>query len=134
MAAAAGRNLVGAGNRVRHTPAQHADLVALQVADLRLTAARYPADRSLQRLITRLAAESPVFVALWESGVAPDQRELGRSKTILHPAVGPIDLDCDSLTVTQDDLRILVYTAEPGTQDAEKLALAIVLGTQSLVG
>ena len=32
-----------------------------------------------------------------------------------------------------DDLRITVYTAEPGTEDAERLALAIVLGTQTLV-
>jgi hypothetical protein len=28
---------------------------------------------------------------------------------------------------------IMVYTAEPGTEDAERLALAIVLGTQTLV-
>jgi hypothetical protein len=30
-------------------------------------------------------------------------------------------------------VRILVYTAEPGTEDADRLALAIVLGTQTLV-
>ena len=29
---------------------------------------------------------------------------------------------------------IMMYTAEPGSEDAERLALAIVLGTQSLVG
>jgi hypothetical protein len=38
-----------------------------------------------------------------------------------------------SLIVAGDDLRVMVYTAEPGTEDAERLALAIVLGTQSLV-
>jgi hypothetical protein len=47
--------------------------------------------------------------------------------------VGPITLDCDTLIVAVDDLRIMVYTAEPGTEDAERLALAIVLGTQTLV-
>jgi len=36
--------------------------------------------------------------------------------------------------VAGDDLRIMVYTAEPGTEDAVRLELAIVLGTQSLVG
>ena len=36
-------------------------------------------------------------------------------------------------SVTGDDLRITVYTAEPGTEDAERLALAIVLGTQALI-
>jgi hypothetical protein len=29
--------------------------------------------------------------------------------------------------------RLTVYTDEPGTQDADRLALAIVLGTQALI-
>ena len=32
-----------------------------------------------------------------------------------------------------NDLRIMIYTAEPDTDDAERLALAVVLGTQSMV-
>jgi hypothetical protein len=28
----------------------------------------------------------------------------------------------------------MIYTAEPGTEDAERLALLTVLGTQALVG
>jgi MmyB-like transcription regulator ligand binding domain len=54
-------------------------------------------------------------------------------KIIDHPDVGLNALDCDTLIVADDDLRIMVYTAEPGTEDAERLRLAIVLGTQSLV-
>lgn len=101
------------------------------VADLRLTASRYPADLSLRRLIEELSAQSPRFVALWESGeVAPPQANW---KAIEHPDVGRIRLDCDVLTIAHDDLRIMVFTAEPGTQDAERLALALVLGTQRLV-
>ena len=41
-------------------------------------------------------------------------------------------MDCDVLIVAGDDVRITVYTAEPGSEDAEKLDLAIVLGTQAL--
>jgi hypothetical protein len=41
---------------------------------------------------------------------------------------------CDALIVAGDDLRITVYSAEPGAQDAERLALAVVLGTQTLIG
>ncbi|MGM1058361.1 MmyB family transcriptional regulator [Saccharothrix sp. Mg75] len=48
------------------------------------------------------------------------------------PGVGPITLDCDTLLVAMDDLRITVYTAETGTEDADRLAPAVVLGTQSL--
>jgi hypothetical protein len=41
--------------------------------------------------------------------------------------------DCDTLLVAADDLRITIYSAEPGTQDCERLALAIVLGTQAFI-
>ncbi|MGH3415030.1 MAG: transcriptional regulator, partial [Actinocrinis sp.] len=46
--------------------------------------------------------------------------------------VGALTLDCDVLAVTGTDLHIMLYTAEPGTEDAERLALVTVLGTQSL--
>ena len=127
------RHLVGPGSRARHTPDEQELFEAQIVADLRMTASRYPADRSLRRLIADLAAHSPRFVELWESDATVDLRDTSKHKVIDHPAVGPIELDCDALIVTGDDLRILVYTAEPGTEDAERLALAVVLGTQALV-
>ncbi|HEX4558414.1 MAG TPA: helix-turn-helix transcriptional regulator [Mycobacterium sp.] len=127
------RNLVGPGTRAVHTPAEQADFEAGLVADLRLTAARYPADQRLKQLTRDLAAHSPRFVELWESGGAEPHHDSGRRKTIDHPDVGRITLDCDVLIVAADDLRIMIYTAEPDTEDAERLALAIVLGTQSLI-
>jgi hypothetical protein len=46
----------------------------------------------------------------------------GRPRELIdHPDVGHIPLDCDTLV------------AEPDTEDAERLSLAVVLGTQSLV-
>jgi transcriptional regulator with XRE-family HTH domain len=128
------RHLAGPGNRTVHTPQEQADFEARLVADLRLTAARYPADRTLKRLVRELAAQSPRFVELWESGDPdPRRQDLSKHKTIDHPAVGRITLDCDTLIVAVDDLRIMVYTAEPGSEDAERLALAVVLGTQTLI-
>jgi hypothetical protein len=35
-----------------------------------MTAARYPADRELKRLIAELASHSPRFAGLWESAEA----------------------------------------------------------------
>ncbi len=64
------RNLVGPGNRVVHTPAEQAELEAGLVADLRLTAARYPADQRLRQLIQDLAAQNPRFVELGETADA----------------------------------------------------------------
>jgi transcriptional regulator with XRE-family HTH domain len=127
------RNLVGPGTRAVHTPQQHAEFEAGLVADLRLTAARYPADQRLKQLIHELAAQSPRFVELWESSTVAPHQDSGRHKVIDHPDVGPIALACDTLIVAADDLRIMIYTAEPDTEDAERLALAIVVGTQSLI-
>ena len=127
------RNLLGPGNRAVHTPQEQAAFEAGLVGDLRLTASRYPADHRLQRLIDELTQRSPRFEELWTSADVPPHPDQGRRKTIDHPEVGLITLDCDALVVTADDLRILVYTAEPGSDDAERLDLAIVLGTQSAV-
>ena len=125
------RNLVGEGGPVRHTTqSRHAFELAM-VSDLRATASRYPADRRLHRLIADLRANSERFVELWDSGAVG--RHQASRKTIDHPQVGPLTLDCDVLSVAGSDLRIMVYTAEPGTQDAERLALLAVLGTQTLV-
>ncbi|MGI5242639.1 helix-turn-helix transcriptional regulator [Dactylosporangium sp. CA-139066] len=126
------RNLVGSGNRTVHTPQEQADHEHRLVADLRLTASRYPADHALRRLVGELAAASPRFAQLWDSDDPPPPPDPSKRKVVDHPAVGRITLDCDTLVVAIDDLRITVYTAEPGTEDAERLALAIVLGTQSL--
>lgn len=125
------RNLLGPAGRVVHTEEERAELQAGLVGDLRMTAARYPADRMLKRLVGELSL-SPRFVELWEAGESVSRQEPGRRKVIDHPAVGRITLDCDTLVVAGDDLRIMVYTAAPGTEDAERLALAVVLGTQAL--
>ncbi|WP_316773777.1 helix-turn-helix transcriptional regulator [Streptomyces sasae] len=127
------RNLVGPGTRVVHTPREQADHEARLVADLRLTASRYPADRTLRRLVGELRDLSPRFGELWDADTPPPPPDPSKHKVVDHPSVGRITLDCDTLFVVGDDLRISVYTAEPGTEDADRLALAIVLGTQSLV-
>jgi transcriptional regulator with XRE-family HTH domain len=126
------RNVAGLPTRVVHTPAEQADHEARLVADLRLTASRYPADHALRRLIAELTDKSPRFATLWDAP-APALSDPSKHKVVDHPAVGRITLDCDTLLVALDDLRITVYTAEPGTEDAERLALAIVLGTQTLI-
>jgi transcriptional regulator with XRE-family HTH domain len=126
------RNVAGLATRVVHSPAEQAGHEARLVADLRLTASRYPGDHALRRLIAELAGKSPRFAELWDAE-APLLSEPSRHKVVDHPAVGRITLDCDTLVVAMDDLRITVYTAEPGTEDADRLALAVVLGTQALV-
>ncbi|WP_329141154.1 helix-turn-helix transcriptional regulator [Streptomyces sp. NBC_00670] len=124
------RHFVGPGSRARHTPESLRAFERALVADLRATVARYPEDSRLRRLVGELRARSGRFGELWESG-AVGAHEAAR-KVIEHPQVGDVTLDCDVLAVSGSDLRIMVYTAEPGSEDADRLALLTVLGTQTL--
>jgi transcriptional regulator with XRE-family HTH domain len=126
------RNLVGPGPAAEHTAEQLAEQQEGLVADLRMTAAKYPLDARVTRLIAELRRLSPRFASLWESGELRAHEDRTRHKFFDHPEIGRIGLDCDTLIVAGDDLRIMVYTAEPDTEDADRLALAVVLGTQAL--
>ena len=125
------RAFLGEPGRARQTPEEFRAFQAALASDLRAAAATYPADQSLRKLVAELRANSARFRELWDSGTV-GRHEAAR-KVIDHPTVGSLTLDCDVLTVRGSDLRVMVYTAEPGTQDADRLALITVLGTQSLV-
>ncbi|MGW0944320.1 helix-turn-helix transcriptional regulator [Streptomyces sp. NPDC002623] len=125
------RAFLGSDDRVRHTPESRRALEAAVTADLRTASTRYPADQHLRQLIADLRAKSPRFAELWDSGTVAHHQS--SRKTIDHPQAGPLTLDCDVLTVAGSDLRIMLYTAEPGTEDAERLELLAVLGSQPLI-
>jgi transcriptional regulator with XRE-family HTH domain len=126
------RHFVGPDPQVPRRPESRHASEAAMVADLRAATARYPADQQLQRLVAELHGKSDRFAELWDSGTV-GHHEPSR-KTVDHPYVGTLTLDCDVLTVAGSDLRIMIDTAEPGTEDAERLALLTVLGTQELIG
>jgi transcriptional regulator with XRE-family HTH domain len=126
------RYFLGVNTRVRHSPEAEGPFAAALVADLRAAAGRYPADLALRRLVAELRAHSARFAELWDTGAVASHE--ASHKTIDHPHVGAVTLDCDILTVAGSDVRLMIYTAEPGTADAERLALITVLGTQTLVG
>ncbi|MEO6532729.1 MAG: helix-turn-helix transcriptional regulator [Pseudolysinimonas sp.] len=89
------------------------------VADLRRVSGRYPDDRQLEELIATLRARSAEFAELWRSG-AVGEHEAER-KTIEHPVVGTLVVDCDVFNVAGTDLRIVAYTVAAGTPEADKL-------------
>ncbi|TDT42068.1 hypothetical protein EV562_10137 [Streptomyces sp. BK208] len=91
------------------------------VADLCDVATRYPADRELREMIDELRRRSEEFARLWASGAA-GHHETTR-KTIDHPQLGPIGLDCDVLSAHGSDVRIVVFTADPGSEAESKLRL-----------
>ena len=98
------------------------------VADLRAALGRYPADRDLADLVARLRRASPDFERRWETGRIAEHRA---SRKTVHTTVGPIEIDCDVLRVP-GDLRVVVYTVVPGSEDAAKLDLLRVTGLQEL--
>jgi transcriptional regulator with XRE-family HTH domain len=124
------RHFAGSGGRVSHTGAGNAVFEASAVGDLRSATARYPDDGNLRRLVTDLRAASPRFAELWDAR-AVGTHEMDH-KTIHHPEIGPLTLDCDVLTAVGSDLRIVAYTAPPGSDAADKLRLLAVIGTQSM--
>ena len=87
---------------------------------LRAVQGRDPADPEPRDIIEALLHDSPEFAALWdehEVGLAADIR-----KRIAHPAIGVIELDCLILTAENQTEKLVVFTATPGREDAERLA------------
>jgi hypothetical protein len=111
------------------TPEENAVAEESMVAELHDALGRYPADEELAALISDRCGASPRFAELWER--RPVARTRARRKTFRHPEVGDITLDCDVLAVEGSDLRLIVYTAEPGSRDADSLALLSAVGLQA---
>jgi len=124
------RHFTGRPGRVRHTAEQAELFEAAVVADLRTATARYPSDPALHGLVAELSQRSPAFLRLWEEHAVG--RHTTAAKTVEHPQVGAVTLDCDVLVAPDSDLRVVLYTAAPGTEAAEKLALLNVVGLQRL--
>jgi transcriptional regulator with XRE-family HTH domain len=114
---------------VVRTDEQWAEAEIMHVADLRNAFARHPQDEELCSLIEDLRELSPRFAELWEQ--RPVMPAPARRKSFRHPEVGLITLDCEALAVQGSDLELIVYTATPGSPDADALALLAAIGLQS---
>ncbi|MBU3064427.1 helix-turn-helix transcriptional regulator [Nocardia sp. NEAU-G5] len=97
------------------------------VSDLRRATARFPQDRRLAALIADLNAGNARFAEQWATGEVAANREV--RKTVRHPSVGPVTVDCDVLTDGDSELKIVIMAAVPGSDDETKLQLTTVLGT-----
>lgn len=53
---------------------------------------------------------------------------------VLHPVIGPVDLDCQILLAPEGDQRLVLLTPPPGSDTADRLALLRVVGTEQFAG
>ena len=111
----------GAPSRVRHTPQQDRAFEAMAVAALREAAGRFPGDAAVRALIDELDTTSSRFRDLWATGDL--EPALTHRKTIAHPELGDVEVDCDVIVDATTDLRIVIYSAPSGTADAQALSL-----------
>ncbi|MCZ4521538.1 helix-turn-helix transcriptional regulator [Rhodococcus ruber] len=100
---------------------------AAVVSDLRRATGRFPHDSRLRGLIDELRVGNSEFEALWSVGAVGSHRE--DHKVVHHPTVGPITVDCDVLTDGDAELKIVIMTAAPGSEDETKLRLATIAGS-----
>jgi transcriptional regulator with XRE-family HTH domain len=124
------RHYAARGDRVVQTPDQRRNFRIAMITDLRAALARYPRDPELKAMVADLRSEYDEFARLWDEQVVGFHQS--EQKTINHPEAGSFTIDCDVLSVPGSDLRLVVYTAAPGSEAAEKLRLLAVIGLQAL--
>ncbi|MCA2225595.1 helix-turn-helix transcriptional regulator [Nonomuraea aurantiaca] len=91
------------------------------VALLHAQAGRDPYDKTLTDLIGELSTRSDDFRARWARHDVR-QHHIG-AKPFHHPVVGDLHLTYESLALAADDLTLVAYGTEPGSDSEDKLRL-----------
>ncbi|MFI2508820.1 helix-turn-helix transcriptional regulator [Streptomyces sp. NPDC018972] len=109
-------------------PAEEEEYYARRlVADLRAVAGRRADDPTVTGLVERLRAASERFRRLWaEHEVAVRRAD---RKTFLHPRVGRLLMDCETLVTPDQGQQLLVLTPADA-ETRERLELLRVLGSE----
>lgn len=112
--------------RRRYAEEEHEFLSRMFASGLReVIAVRGRASRA-GRIADRLLEESDEFRRIWdrqEVGIAPRE-----TKRLVHPELGRIEVECQTLIDPARSHYLLVYTAAAGSESAEKLRLLSLVG------
>jgi transcriptional regulator with XRE-family HTH domain len=119
-------------SRELYADEEHEFLSRLFASGLRqVVTLRGPGSRAAH-LADRLLDRSEEFRDLWEQhevGLRPRER-----KRFVHPEVGGLDLHCQTLLDPEQSHRLLIYTAVPGSESHDRLALLSVIGASTTSG
>jgi MmyB-like transcription regulator ligand binding domain/Helix-turn-helix domain len=97
-----------------------------QVANLRAAYGSMGPNSRAGELVRALQRASAEFAGLWERHEVA--RRFADHKTLIHPELGPIEVDCQVLFTEDQSQALLVLTAPPRTEGYQKLQLLAVLG------
>jgi transcriptional regulator with XRE-family HTH domain len=109
--------------------ADHDHQSRVQAANLRAALSLSGGDPRAMRIVRELSERNPEFVRVWE------QHEVAARfddhKTLVHPELGEIEVDCQVMFNENQAQALLILTAAPGSESYEKLQLLSVIGQQS---
>ena len=109
-----------------YAPEDHGFLSRMFTSGAReIATLRGPGSRAAQ-LAELLLEHSEEFRKLWEQhevGLRPDD-----GKNFVHPELGPLELNCQTLVDPGQSHYLHIFTAVPGSESYEKLQLLAVLG------
>lgn len=113
-------------SRAVYPEADHDRQARSLVAALRVAYGAAGEGSRAAELVKVLTAESEDFRELW------DRHEVAQRfadhKTLVHPEVGEIEVDCQALFTEDQSQALLVLTPEPRSDGEEKIRLLAVLG------
>jgi len=114
--------------RAHYPEDDHARNSRAQVAGLRAAYGAMGQRSQAAVLVAELSRHSAEFLELW--GRQEVAQRFADHKTLLHPEVGAIEVDCQVLFTEDRGQALLVLTAAPRSEDEEKIRLLSVLGSQ----
>ena len=100
------------------------------VSQLRSAHVRSEQSPRTTELVRQLLAAGSEFTRPWE------RHEVGfrypDDKTLVHPALGRLTVDCQVLQAPEQGQALLIYTATPGTDSYDKLKLLSTLDARAI--
>lgn len=112
-----------------YAPEHHEQQGRAQVSSLRAAHAAAGRGSFADEVLQALLRESEEFVRIWE--LHEVARRFEDHKTLVHPELGRIDVDCQALFTEDQSQALLVLTPAPGTEAEEKMRLLAVLGHET---
>ncbi|WP_436523574.1 helix-turn-helix transcriptional regulator [Actinoplanes sp. HUAS TT8] len=118
--------------RALYAPEDHTFLSRMFASGAREIVTLRGPDSRAARLAGGLLAASDEFRALWDAhevGIRPDD-----VKRFIHPELGRLELNCQTLIDPGESHYLHVFTAVPGSESYDKLRLLEVIGAAGLTG